>query len=147
MRNTIYPTIQESQRLVAVSHEAQFVKQSVESSYSSFIGQSIFVQELYKQELKKRFEFYSSIWKNETLFSSNISDITNNAAYRSIIGLGYSVVPLILEDLRQDDSHWFYALNILTGENPISDNHKGIFPLMKKDWLDWAHSNIEVNEN
>ena len=113
--NTIYPAIQERQRPIAVSYEASFVRNNVENCHIVFVGQSVFIKELYKQQLKKRFDFYNSIWKNETIFLSSISEITNNSAYRSIVGLGQEVIPFIIEDLKINDSHWFYALEALTG--------------------------------
>lgn len=147
MINTIYPTIQERQRPVAVSYEASFVRSNIETCHVLFVGQSVFVQEMYKQQLKKRFDFYNSIWKNETIFSSSISEITNNSAYRSIIGLGQEVLPFIIDDLKTNDNHWFYALEALTGQNPIKENHKGIVPLMKNDWIEWAKENNLIDEN
>lgn len=147
MINTIYPTIQERQRPVAVSYEASFVRNNIETCHALFVGQSIFVQEMYSQQLKKRFDFYNSIWKNETIFSSSISEITNNSAYRSIIGLGQEVLPFIIDDLKHNDSHWFYALEALTGQNPIKENHKGVVPLMKEDWIEWAKENNLTDEN
>ena len=101
----------------------------------------------HKQELKERFDFYNSIWKSETSFSSSIAEITNNSAYRSIIGLGQEVVPFIIDDLKATDNHWFYALEVLTGQNPIKENHKGIVPLMKDDWMEWAKANDLTDEN
>lgn len=147
MINTLYPTIQERQRPVAVSYEAHFVRSNIENCHSLFVGQSVFIKELYKQQIKKRFDFYNSLWKNETMFSSSISEITNNSAYRYIIGLGQEALPLIIKDFKTNDNHWFYALEALTGQNPIKENHKGIISLMKSDWLEWAQENNVTDEN
>lgn len=138
-----YPTIQERQRPIGVSIEAEFVRQNIQTTHDLFMGQSVFIQEMYKQQLSKKFDFYSGIWKTETMFSSNSSEITNNSAYRSIIGLGKDIIPFIIEDLKQSENHWFYALELLTGENPIKSEHRGIINLMKSDWLNWAERNID----
>ncbi|MFZ4378068.1 MAG: hypothetical protein ACOYN9_17060 [Saprospiraceae bacterium] len=138
-----YPTIQERQRPIGVSIEAQFVRQNIQTAHDLFMGQSVFIQEMYKKQLSTKFDLYSGIWKTETMFSSNISEITNNSAYRSIIGLGKDIIPFIIEDLKQSENHWFYALELLTGENPIKSEHRGIINLMKSDWLNWAKKNIE----
>lgn len=138
-----YPTIQERQRPIGVSIEAQFVRQNIQTTHDLFMGQSVFIQEMYKQQLSKKFDLYSGIWKTESMFSSNSSEITNNSAYRSIIGLGKDIIPFIIEDLKQSENHWFYALELLTGENPIKSEHRGIINLMKSDWLNWAEKNIE----
>jgi hypothetical protein len=138
-----YPTIQERQRPIGVSIEAQFIRQNIQTAHDLFMGQSVFIQEMYKKQLGKKFDLYSGIWKTETMFSSNSSEITNNSAYRSIIGLGKDIIPFIIEDLKQSENHWFYALELLTGENPIKSEHRGIINLMKSDWLNWAKKNIE----
>jgi len=138
-----YPTIQERQRPIGVSIEAQFVRQNIQTAHDLFMGQSVFIQEMYKKQLSTKFDLYSGIWKTETMFSSNISEITNNSAYRSIIGLGKDIIPFIIEDLKQSENHWFYALELLTGENPIKSEQRGIINLMKSDWLNWAKKNIE----
>lgn len=138
-----YPTIQERQRPIGVSIEAQFVRQNIQITHDLFMGQSVFIQEMYKQQLRKKFDLYSGIWKTETMFSSNSSEITNNSAYRSIIGLGKDIIPFIIQDLKQSENHWFYALELLTGENPIKNEHRGIINLMKSDWLNWAEKNIQ----
>ena len=138
-----YPTIQERQRPMGVSIEAQFVKQNIQTAHDLFMGQSIFIQEMYKKQLSEKFDLYSGIWKTETMFSSNSSEITNNSAYRSIIGLGKDIIPFIIEDFKQSENHWFNALELLTGENPIKSEHRGIINLMKSDWLNWAEKNIE----
>lgn len=138
-----YPTIQERQRPMGVSIEAQFVRQNIQTAHDLFMGQSIFIQEMYKKQLSEKFDLYSGIWKTETMFSSNSSEITNNSDYRSIIGLGKDIIPFIIEDLKQSENHWFNALELLTGENPIKSEHRGIINLMKSDWLNWAEKNIE----
>jgi hypothetical protein len=138
-----YPTIQERQRPIGVSIEAQFVRQNIQMTHDLFMGQSVFIQEMYKQQLSTKFDLYSGIWKTETMFSSNSSEITNNSAYRSIIGLGKEIIPFIIQDLKQSENHWFYALELLTGENPIKEKHRGIIHLMKSDWLNWAEKNIQ----
>ncbi|MBK7764123.1 MAG: hypothetical protein IPI46_12395 [Bacteroidetes bacterium] len=141
--NYLFPRVQENLRTNAVSTEAIFVQRNNEESRHSFIGQSIFIKEMFKYQVKKKFEIYKSIWQSETMFSSSVSEITNNGAYRSIVHLGQDVLPFILQDLEKSDSHWFYALEALTGKNPIKPDHRGDFKLMKADWLEWANDNLK----
>jgi hypothetical protein len=102
---------------------------------------------MYKDHVKKSFDLYNSVWKNETLFSSSISEIVNNSAYRAIIDLGKRALPYIFEDLKTSDNHWFYALESVTGQNPIRESHRGILPLMKQDWIQWAIENNIIDED
>lgn len=143
---TAFPPIHDGQRPVAVSYEARFLNANIQNAHFNFIGQSIFTQDMYKHYLQKRFDFLKAIWKSETIFVSNAHDIINNAAYRNIISLGRDILPFIFADLKVNDNHWFYALEIITGQNPIKAEHKGVVPLMKQDWIDWAEANMNKNE-
>jgi hypothetical protein len=142
----LYPPVQERNRPAAVSNEAEFVSQCFMRSHDLFIGNSVIIHDMYSQQLMDIFNFLKSIWLKETILSSSVSDITNNSAYRGIIGLGKDVIPFIIQDLKTNNNHWFNALEALTGENPIKNNHKGILPLMKNDWLEWAEKNSYTNE-
>lgn len=141
--SNLFPGMFQDERISsAVSPEAQYVIRNFQNSRSSFIGQSIFTSEMYKHLVKKKFDYLSGIWKTETMFSSSISEIVNNSAYRSIIHLGNDALPYIIDDLKKTDSHWFYALESITGENPIKKEHRGFIPMMKADWVEWANQNI-----
>ena len=130
----------------AISHEGQIIEGNFETSRGLFVGESLFLQgiyqDVYQQNLKKKFQLYKNIWEEQTLFSSNMTEIINNSAYLSIIALGSDVIPLIIQDLRNAENHWFSALESLTSINPIKKEHKGIFNLMKSDWLEWADKNM-----
>ena len=147
MNYYIYPGVQERFRTTTFSQEAHCVTVQAIDTHAAFIGESVFIRELYRQNLKSKFDFYKSIWRAETIFSSSTSDIINNAAYRSIVGLGPEVLPFIFDDLRRTNAHWFYALESLTGQNPIPNEHRGIIPLMTKDWLRWADENNQSDES
>jgi hypothetical protein len=77
-------------------------------------------------------------WKEETVFSSSTSDITSHEAYLGIIGLGRTVVPLIIREMEKEGGHWFVALKAITGENPVPQEHWGDLPRMTEDWLAWG---------
>lgn len=137
---------QKKQISSAVSQEGQRIENNFEISRDLFISESVFVQEMYhlfyQQDLKNKFQSYKNTWEEQTLFSSNMTEITSNSAYLSIIALGKDVIPLIIANLRNEENHWFSALEALTGVNPIKKEHKGIFNLMKSDWLEWADKNM-----
>jgi hypothetical protein len=140
------PFVQENQRPSAVSFEANFIRSNVENCQTLFVGKSVFIREMYNQQIKKQFDFLNNLWQSETIFSSSINEIVNNSAYRSIIGLGGGVLPLIINDLKVSENHWFYALEAITGHNPIKSEHIGIVPFMKNDWIEWAENNIIEND-
>jgi len=39
--------------------------------------------------------------------------------------MGFDVVPLILNDLKYNEGHWFSTLEKLTGENPVAGDDAG----------------------
>lgn len=111
---------------------------------NSYFGSSVFMSDHKKELIKIQFEKLKKDWENLTAFYSSISEIVDNNPYRSIIGMGRDVLPFIIEDLSKTQNHWFYALNKITGKNPIPENHAGNIELMTKDWLNWANENTVI---
>lgn len=85
-------------------------------------------------------EFYSNVlkWKEATRVISSSHEIVMNKSYQRIIGLGPAVIPLILKDLRDYGGHWFWALNALTGENPVTREDAGKIKKLRESWLAWG---------
>lgn len=63
--------------------------------------------------------------------------------------MGMPVVPLILEDLRHQPYHWFWALNAITGEQPVPQSAHGRVREMADAWINWGEQKklIEANES
>jgi len=59
-------------------------------------------------------------------------------AYQQIIGMGNPVVPLLLSELETTPDHWFWALNAITGADPVPEADRGIMEKMTKAWLKWG---------
>lgn len=85
-----------------------------------------------------RFQELTEQWKNETATSSSISEIAMHPAYQAIIGLGQDVLPYILRDLQESSSHWFWALKIITGIDPVPPEDRGHIQRMTNAWLQWG---------
>ena len=77
-------------------------------------------------------------WKEETLFTSSISEIESNPSYLEIINMGKSVLSYIFQDLKSGYAFWFGALENITGCNPVKPSHRGFVELMTEDWLKWG---------
>jgi hypothetical protein len=77
-------------------------------------------------------------WKAETAFTSSITDIVMHPAYQRIIGLGPDVVPYILNELSDNGGHWSWALQALTGDNPVKEEDKGRVKRMAEAWINWG---------
>lgn len=96
-----------------------------------------------RNELEAKFIRLTKQWKEETVFLSSITEISNHHAYQEIIGLGKDVLPFIFNDLcnSQEVNHWFWALNAITGENPVKIEERGIVEKMKQAWISWGDNN------
>ena len=92
------------------------------------------------ESLRKEFQKHSKIWRDETAFTSSVSDIVLHASYQRIIGLGGEVVPLILRELDKSPRFWFWALEAITGENPVPKSENGQVRQMTKRWIDWGRA-------
>lgn len=88
--------------------------------------------------ITERFELLARQWKEETALLSSTSAMVNHPAYRAIIALGPAVVPLLLRDMECVHTHWFEALQAITGENPVSPEQGGKIPAMVEGWVAWG---------
>lgn len=70
-----------------------------------------------------------------------MSEADNHPAYQEIIRLGPEVIPLLLRDLEENHTHWFTALEAITGTNPVPPSASGKIPEMAEAWLCWARKN------
>ena len=88
--------------------------------------------------LQEAFSALAERWRAETGDSSSIMRIVMHPAYQRIIGMGSAAIPLILDDLARTESHWFWALQSITGENPIPYDARGYVDRMTEAWLEWG---------
>jgi len=88
--------------------------------------------------VRDKFLVLAEQWRNETGHKSKFYNSYMNKNYQKIMVLGADVVPVILEELQKEPDHWFWALEIISGENPVEDNHVGQFELMVNDWIEWG---------
>jgi len=81
-------------------------------------------------------------WQRERGVSSSTSEsILESSAYLSILAMGPKAVPLILTQMNSegdDPDQWFWALQLLTGVNPVPEESDGNFNEMARYWFDWA---------
>jgi|SRR5579859_2396871 len=80
-------------------------------------------------------------WKNAVAFLSSSRQRESHADYLEIIGLGPAVVPYLLRDLEENETHWFTALHRITGAAPVAEADAGNIPRMREAWLHWARTN------
>lgn len=89
-------------------------------------------------KVRERFEQLTSEWKAQSRFLSNTAQMAMLWPYQGIIGLGSTAVPLILAELRRETDHWFWALEAITGENPVPAESAGDVHAAAEAWLNWG---------
>ena len=87
---------------------------------------------------KARFEMLAAQWREQAAPLSSSTDRAMLPAYQTIIGMGETALPFILEEMRNRGGHWFWALRAITGENPVLPEHRGNVEAMTQDWLQWG---------
>ena len=88
--------------------------------------------------LEENFLQLSQQWRQETGMLSVVSKIVIHPTYQRIIGMGQPVIPLIFRELEREPDHWFWALQSITGENPVSVDRRGDIVQMAAAWLEWG---------
>ncbi len=91
-----------------------------------------------KYDLQERFRDLTTQWKEKSLHLSNTAQMAMLKPYQQIIGMGEPVVPLILEELRREPDHWFWALEAITQENPVPPEAAGKVRPMAEAWVAWG---------
>lgn len=106
--------------------------------YKYFTSNSIYLQNKFNMALEDYFNGLKYLWLEETKYSSNIYFTTKHPAYIKIIQLGNDILPLLLRDMLEYNTHWFFALKEISRENPIKKEHVGNVQEMTNDWLAWG---------
>jgi hypothetical protein len=83
----------------------------------------------------ERFERLRADWHQATWSMSSLTSMVMHPAYQAIIGLGPQVVPILIEDLRSEPEHWFWALRAIVGD----DHGHGATTLREAAdrWISW----------
>lgn len=87
---------------------------------------------------KTRFLTLKTQWEADTATMSSAVEIAMHPAYQQIIGMGETVVRLILVEMKKKPGHWFWALKSITGEDPILLEQRGRMKEMTQAWLRWG---------
>jgi hypothetical protein len=80
-------------------------------------------------------------WHEERGSTSSTTKIVMCPSYQKIIGMGEKALPFIFGDMAENHNrpdHWFWALSMITGADPIPVEIYGQHRAMSKVWLSWA---------
>jgi hypothetical protein len=84
---------------------------------------------------KEEFNRLKTEWEKDTRHLSSITETCTHRAYQRIIGGGKESLPFIYEDLKEGTDHWFWALQSITGDNPVPKEALGRMEQMRTIWL------------
>src|ERR1700733_14515869 len=87
------------------------------------------------ETLEEKFQRLASAWQDGVAHLSSSTKRENYPAYREIITLGAPVIPVLLRDLERTQRHWFTALRVISGENPVPEGDAGDIPKMVDAWI------------
>lgn len=90
------------------------------------------------QELESTFLELAEEWRLGVAETSSYSEMVSHPAYLRIISLGVKAIPLIFRELQREPDHWFLALHILTGADPVRPESRARLREMAEDWLGWG---------
>ena len=96
------------------------------------------IAEFHSDSRQTEFKALVEQWRFEAGALSSTSRKAEHPAYQQIIAMGYDAVPLLLEELRQRPSHWFVALQAITGVNPVREEQTGYVDRMAEAWIRWG---------
>jgi hypothetical protein len=91
-----------------------------------------------QEEVSDSFRRLRDNWIEATAHLSSHTKRILDPNYQRIIGLGPAVVPLLLDELRENPRDWFWALTAITGENPVDPQDAGDIARMSRAWLEWG---------
>ncbi|PSO43050.1 hypothetical protein BRC19_03305 [Candidatus Saccharibacteria bacterium QS_5_54_17] len=90
--------------------------------------------------LRTRFYNLAATWEHETMHLSDIHKKSLHPAYQEIIGMGEDALPFIFEEFKKATRDWFWALNAITGIDPIPKDVRGDKEAMARIWLEWGRT-------
>lgn len=128
----------EIHQTAGLTHEASVLSINFSNAIQLYRGNSVLIAHQVEHNEFKKFIKLRDQWKNETMFSSSGTEIISNGAYKKIIKIGVGAISWIIRDLDKTNDHWFYALEKITGNNPIKEENVGAVEKMKTDWVEWA---------
>lgn len=108
------------------------------------IDESIITQSELTDTIKSYFLNLVQDWHTERGPTSSPVAMINCPSYKKIIAMGDTVVPFIIDDLRNNASNpdfWFTALQEITGVDPIPLEDHGDMKAMAQVWINWGERN------
>jgi hypothetical protein len=92
-------------------------------------------------EVGEQFQRLAALWREAAPFHPSLPVSYEHPAYQAILELGLAVVPWLLRDLADSHRHWYWALHVITGADPVQPEARGSLTGMTEAWLRWGRDN------
>ena len=92
-------------------------------------------------ELEAEFDALVQRWRMETGFHSSPTVKFLHPAYLQIIGMGKSIIPLLLREVKKISGNWFLALRAITKQDPVRSEDAESVRARAEAWLRWGKEN------
>lgn len=136
-RVTVADTQQVEQRVTPPSH-LNLGSLTVTFASSGDVSNVMTAQaDVASDEVEQAFRFHAERWYMDTMPLSSYIEKILHPSYQRILVLGMRAVPLIMNELRDMPNDWFWALRIITEQDPVDPSIAGRLDLMAKAWLNW----------
>lgn len=89
--------------------------------------------------LESEFTELAGRWLAETAYVSALPQIVMHPAYQQIIGMGRDALGPMLRWMQQGrPGYWFWALETIARETPVTEAMRGRTREMKQAWIKWG---------
>lgn len=136
--------VEYARNLSAIQREVR----SIIEGYASQIAEQLAAANSQTQQtsnsVAQKFQELAQRWRSETAHLSSVTKQVMHPSYQRIIGLGPAVLPILLQELRRESGYWFWALNAITGEDPVRPEDLGNVPRMTEAWLNWGKQHLLI---
>lgn len=89
--------------------------------------------------IEEKFDKLARVWESYNYGKSVVR--YDHAAYLQIIGMGWTIVPRLLRELKNGAGDWLLALRYITGANVTTPDMRGNFPAIRQAWIRWGEEN------
>ena len=93
---------------------------------------------LTSEAAEKKFNRLRDEWKAKRGHEPSTMKLILIPAYQKIIGMGQEAVPFLLRELETNLDNWFWALMMITEEDPVPPEIRGDGEAMAQAWILWG---------
>ena len=137
---TSYSPVFHEQNIIDESEIRFSVEASLPSITSRWASAECTLDVFGEEKLRvERFTELATRWNSETRHVSSLSEMEEHEALQEIIGMGQSVIPLIIHELTERPSWLLLALDFLVDSPPdIGEGSHGRLLDLTQAWIKWG---------